>query len=204
MKNNINQIDKKNLLILYLLAFLGLSLLISSISLSTGVFNIPITDVFSIVFSSNHSGTVSESIIYDIRLPRILLSFFVGIGLSISDPLKIIAKPYKIIKNKSIKKIINDLDIIIKKKSIEALVVGLPIGLNGEDTKQTRKVRNFKSEISKLNIKIYFEDERLSSVSAIKSMVLDNIKTGHNKEVIDMRSAAIILQQFLDKNSIQK
>ena len=84
MKNNINQIDKKNLLILYLLAFLGLSLLISSISLSTGVFNIPITDVFSIVFSSNHSGTVSESIIYDIRLPRILLSFFVGISLSIS------------------------------------------------------------------------------------------------------------------------
>ncbi|KAA1298631.1 MAG: hypothetical protein EGP06_03885, partial [SAR202 cluster bacterium] len=65
MKNNINQIDKKNLLILYLLAFLGLSLLISSISLSTGVFNIPITDVFSIVFTSNHSGTVSESIIYD-------------------------------------------------------------------------------------------------------------------------------------------
>ena len=84
MKNNINQIDKKNLLILYLLAFLGLSLLISSISLSTGVFKIPITDVFSIIFSANHSGTVSESIIYDIRLPRILLSFFVGISLSIS------------------------------------------------------------------------------------------------------------------------
>ena len=79
-----NQIDKKNLLLIYLLSFLILSILISSISLSTGVFRIPLSDVFSIIFSSSHSGTVSESIIYDIRLPRILLSFFVGVALSIS------------------------------------------------------------------------------------------------------------------------
>ena len=84
MKNNIKQIDKRNLLTFYLLIFLFLSFVVSSISLSTGVFKIPLMDVFSIIFSSNHSGTVSESIIYDIRLPRILLSFFVGIGLSIS------------------------------------------------------------------------------------------------------------------------
>ena len=81
MKNNIKQIDKRNLLTFYLLIFLFLSFVVSSISLSTGVFKIPLMDVFSIIFSSNHSGTVSESIIYDIRLPRILLSFFVGIGL---------------------------------------------------------------------------------------------------------------------------
>ena len=79
-----NQIDKKNLLLIYLLSFLILSILISSISLSTGVFRIPLSDVFSIIFSSSHSGTVSESINYDIRLPRILLSFFVGVALSIS------------------------------------------------------------------------------------------------------------------------
>ena len=43
------------------------------------------------------------------------------------------------------------------------------------------------------------EDERLSSVSAKRSMVTQNIKTGHNKAEIDMRAAAIILQQYLDK-----
>ena len=122
------------------------------------------------------------------------------IGVSLSDPLKIIATPYKVIENKGIENIINELKYIINDKSIEAIVIGLPVGFNGEDTNQTKKVRKFKSEISKLKVKIYFEDERLSSVSAIKSMILENIKTGYNKKMIDRRSAALILQQFLDKN----
>ena len=125
------------------------------------------------------------------------------IGISLSDPLKIIASPYKVLKNKGLKNIIKDLSNIINDKSIDAIVIGLPIGFNGQDTAQTKKVRNFKSEISKLNIKIYYEDERLSSVSAIKSMILENIKTGYNKSIIDKRSAALILQQFLDKNRKQ-
>ena len=55
-------------------------------------------------------------------------------------------------------------------------------------------------QIFDLNIPLYFEDERLSSLSAAKSMKLEKIKTGFNKEMIDKRAAAIILQQFLDKN----
>ena len=122
------------------------------------------------------------------------------IGISLSDPLKIIASPYKVLKNKGLKNIIKDINSIINDKSIDTIVIGLPIGFNGQDTAQTKKVRKFKSEISKLNIKIYYEDERLSSVSAIKSMILEKIKTGYNKDIIDKRSAALILQQFLDKN----
>ena len=43
------------------------------------------------------------------------------------------------------------------------------------------------------------EDERLSSIAAKKSLFMENIKTGHNKELIDQRAAAIVLQQFLDR-----
>ena len=90
----------------------------------------------------------------------------------------------------------------LKKKSVESIVIGLPIGLDGKDTIQTAKVRDFRSQISDLNVNIYFEDERFSSVIAIKSMIIEKIKTGHNKELIDKRAAAIILQQFLDKRKI--
>jgi len=38
-------------------------------------------------------------------------------------------------------------------------------------------------------------------VSAQKSMILQNIKTGHNKGMIDERAAAILLQQFIDKRN---
>ena len=63
----------------------------------------------------------------------------------------------------------------------------------------TKKIREFKSSLLKFNIPIIYEDERLSSLSAKKSMVIQNIKTGYNKPEIDMRAAAIILQQHLDK-----
>ena len=71
--------------------------------------------------------------------------------------------------------------------------------MSGEDTEQTKKVRSFKDTLSKLDLPIMYEDERLSSVSAKKSLVMQNVKTGYNKAEIDRTAAAIILQQFLDK-----
>ena len=126
------------------------------------------------------------------------------IGLALSDPLKIIAYPYKTIINSDLNKLKYDLKQIITDESIESIVIGLPIGLNGKDTIQTKKVRDFRSQILDLNVLIYFEDERLSSLAAAKSMKIEKIKTGHNKGMIDKRAAAIILQQFLDKRKLVK
>lgn len=81
---NISIIEKKNLLFIYLIIFLILSLAISAVSLSKGVIDISVSEVFSILFTSNFSKTINESVVFDIRLPRILLSFFVGLALSIS------------------------------------------------------------------------------------------------------------------------
>ena len=122
------------------------------------------------------------------------------IGLALSDPLKIIAYPYKTLIKYDLNKLKYELKKIIDDENIESIVIGLPIGLNGRDTIQTQKVRDFRLQIFDLNIPLYFEDERLSSLSAAKSMKMEKIKTGFNKEMIDKRAAAIILQQFLDKN----
>lgn len=118
------------------------------------------------------------------------------IGLALSDPLKMIASPFKTIPNtgnqESLKSIIEDQD-------IESIVVGLPLGMKGQDTTQTEKVREYAHSLAELNCPVFLEDERLTSVSAQKSMIEQNIKTGHNKGIIDERAAAILLQQFLDK-----
>ena len=71
--------------------------------------------------------------------------------------------------------------------------------MNGEDSVQTKKIREFKSVLSIFNLPVKLEDERLSSVSAKRSLVMQDLKTGHNNSEIDKRAAAIILQQFLDK-----
>ena len=123
------------------------------------------------------------------------------IGLAMSDPLKIIASPFNTIRNEGNEKCLQVFQSLIKDKDVEAIVVGLPMGLKGQETAQTKKVREFADILYVLKLPIHLEDERLSSVSAEKSMIQQNIKTGHNKGLIDQRAAAIILQQFLDKQN---
>ena len=123
------------------------------------------------------------------------------VGLALSDRLNIIASPYKTLQYISEHDLISDIKKIVSDKKIEVFVVGLPLNMRGEDSDQTKKVRNFKKLLSKLELPIVYEDERFSSIIAKNSLVLQNVKTGHNKSEIDRTAAAIILQQYLDKNS---
>ena len=121
------------------------------------------------------------------------------VGLALSDKMNMIASPFKTIIVKNEQDLLDQLRLIIIDFKVKTIVLGLPLNMNGEDSAQTKKVREFKSELSIFNLPVKLEDERLSSVSAKRSLVMQDIKTGHNKSEIDKRAAAIILQQFLDK-----
>ena len=121
------------------------------------------------------------------------------VGLALSDKMNMIASPYRTLIVKNEQDLLDQLRLIILDFKVKTIVLGLPLNMNGEDSAQTKKVREFKSALSIFNLPVELEDERLSSVSAKRSLVMQNIKTGHNKSEIDKRAAAIILQQFLDK-----
>ena len=123
------------------------------------------------------------------------------VGLALSDRLKLIASPYKTINYVSENDLISRIKKIVFEKEIKIFVLGLPLNMKGEDSAQTKKVRKFKKLLSILDLPIVYEDERFSSIIAKNSLVLQNVKTGHNKSEIDRTAAAIILQQYLDKNS---
>ena len=76
--------EKLNLLIIYLILSISFSFFIAILSLSSGVIEIPTSDIISLFFLNSIDNDIYTSIILDIRLPRILLSFFVGLALSIS------------------------------------------------------------------------------------------------------------------------
>ena len=120
------------------------------------------------------------------------------IGLAISDTNKIIASPFKTIKNKGFDKTKEKIFDIIQENKIEIIVLGLPISMSGADTNQTKRVRKFQHAIQDLDVPIQMQDERLSSLSAKKSLIQQKIKTGHNKHLIDSTAAAIFLQHYLD------
>lgn len=120
------------------------------------------------------------------------------IGLAISDPLHIIASPLKTITVHTADQVMDELAVIISEQEVDQIILGLPIGMKGQETEQTGRIREFAETLKGLNVPIDFQDERLSSVSAKRSMMSQNIKTGHNKALIDQRAAAIMLQQYLD------
>ena len=117
------------------------------------------------------------------------------VGLALSDPTKIIAKPFKSITYTDHDDLLNQISLIIEEKNVEKIILGFPKNLKGENTAQTNKVMSFFNLIkNKIIIPIVLQDERFSSVSAKKSLILQNIKTGHNKGLIDETAAAIFLQ----------
>ena len=121
------------------------------------------------------------------------------LGLALSDPLGIIAKPYTVIDKKKCSDCFSKIQEIIDVKDVNKIVVGLPLTLKGQYSKQTNIVFEFIDQLkAKINISVISIDERLSSVSAIRSLNEQSVKTGINKEKIDETAAAIILQEFLD------
>ena len=121
------------------------------------------------------------------------------VGLAISDPSKIISMPLKVLRYKNPKNLIEDLQFVATENNVDTFVVGYPLNMNNEKNEMTSKVDNFKDELIDLGFKVFLQDERLSSESAKKIMHEQNIKTGNNKEQIDLIASTIILQSFLDK-----
>ena len=124
------------------------------------------------------------------------------IGLALSDPLGIIAKPLTIIDRKKTADHISRISEIVSERKITSIVVGLPLTLKGDYSKQTEIVLAFIDQLkSDLQIPIMTIDERLSSVAAKKALQEQAVKTGHNKGRVDETAAAIFLQEYLDSQS---
>ena len=122
------------------------------------------------------------------------------VGLALSDPLKMIASPYRTIINKGNSNLIVEIERIIAAEDVEQIIIGLPLGMAGQITEQTKKVEEFADKLTARGIAIEYEDERWSSVAAKRSMKEQNISSGYNKELVDQTAAAIFLQQYLDRH----
>ena len=124
------------------------------------------------------------------------------IGLALSDPMGIIAKPLGIIDRKKTTDYISEILNTSKEKNANIIVVGLPLTLRGKQSKQTEIVQKFIEKLTQLGkIPVVPVDERLSSIAAKKSLQLQGVKTGHEKGRVDETAAAIILQEYLDSQS---
>ena len=76
--------------------------------------------------------------------------------------------------------------------------------MDGSLGEQAQKVQSFgKKRARATGLPIIYEDERLTTISAIRTLTLQGVKTGHRKDLVDKQAAAIILQKHLDRSEPQ-
>lgn len=132
-----------------------------------------------------------------------LLSLDVGtkrVGIAVSDPLFITARPVNTIMRTPEQKCVEEISSLCKEYNVSKIVVGLPYNMDGSLGFQADDVQKFSELIkTKLNFDIIYEDERLTSEDAERILIQQGKKPSKNKAMVDMVAAAIILQQHLDK-----
>ena len=121
-------------------------------------------------------------------------------GLAVSDLSCTIATPYKILYRREISAVLAELRKIMAEKEICAVVMGLPLQMNGEEGEIAAEVRKF-AAILEENFKfpVLLWDERLSS-SAMENFLIKEADLSRKKraKVLDASAAAYILQGALD------
>ncbi len=127
------------------------------------------------------------------------------IGVAVSDPLFITAQGVTTIERIGARKDCDKVIEYIKQYNAEIVVCGLPLMLDGTDSPQTVKVRDFarllsnKMMASSLKTKLEFMDERFTTKIAEDIMMQTGMKRKERKEYVDKQAAMIILQSYMDK-----
>ncbi len=120
------------------------------------------------------------------------------IGISISDIMGLIAHPVETIQREPENLAIEKIKKICKENNVKKIVAGLPKNMNNTIGEQAQDcidfANNFKDEYE-----IIFEDERLTSKQAEYILAQTGRKYTKDKKLVDLKSACIILQQYLDR-----
>ncbi|NME70817.1 Holliday junction resolvase RuvX [Flammeovirga aprica] len=124
-------------------------------------------------------------------------------GFAVTDPLKIIASSLETVQTNVAMQYIKD---YVNKEDVECFVIGLPVGLDGKETDNTKPAQSFANKLKKNfpDKMVHFVDERFTSKMAEASMIAGGMKKKDRrvKGNVDKISAAIILQSYLEQNSI--
>lgn len=122
------------------------------------------------------------------------------IGIALSDATKFLATPFQTYHRKDLEQDLNYFTNLIKSQQVDEIVCGLPMNMQGEEQEIAHLTREFMNNLlTRVQVKVVFEDERLSSVMAEEMLSVTERDWKKRKEKLDMVAASIILQDYLDK-----
>jgi putative Holliday junction resolvase len=119
-------------------------------------------------------------------------------GLAICDASETIVTPLAVIRGQ--KELLKGIADIVRKEKAEAVVIGLPLNMDGSKGSQIKPVLKFAGRLREyLNIPIQFQDERLSSFDAEQKLAPADFTRSKKRKRLDAVAAASILESFLEQ-----
>lgn len=124
------------------------------------------------------------------------------VGIAVTDPLQIIATGLQTVHAKDVIQFVKD---YLKTETVECFVVGDPRNMDNTPSESKKFVDQFIKQLKNNFPEIAIEliDERFTSKIASQSMLMSGMKKSdrRKKENVDLISAILILQSFLEKKS---
>jgi putative Holliday junction resolvase len=123
------------------------------------------------------------------------------IGVAASDTSRMIASPLELIRKEKFSLDAARLIKLMNGRNVSALVIGLPINMDGSEGPRAQSCRAFARNLERLRpVNVAFWDERLST-SAVERFLIDELDLSRKRRagVIDRTAAAWILQGALDR-----
>lgn len=120
------------------------------------------------------------------------------IGTAVSDALGISVRPVETIKRSSNQRDIARLKTLVEELEAEAVVVGLPLRMDGQEGDAARSVKQFARSLqSQLAVEVITHDERLTSYEAEEIMAERGLSRSERRANSDTLAAMIILRDYL-------
>lgn len=122
----------------------------------------------------------------------------VRIGVALSDSLGLTAQPLTVLQSQGTQQDLITIGQLVDEHQVSQVIVGLPINMDGTESKQTQKIRDFAGKLAgRLNIPLFFVDERLTSKQAERMMSDSGVKSKDQRGKVDQVAAAILLDSAL-------
>ena len=120
------------------------------------------------------------------------------IGVAASDLTRTIATPVAVIHRVGWGPDCRRIRQICDQYETDEVLSGLPLNMDGSEGFQAKKVREFCAQVEKQGLKVCYQDERLTTVTAEEALLEDGMSRADRKQNVDKVAAAVILQQWLD------
>jgi putative Holliday junction resolvase len=123
------------------------------------------------------------------------------IGVAVSDTTRLIASPLELIRKSKFTADAEALFRLMEARRVSALVIGLPVNMDGTEGPRAQSCRAFARNLERLRpVNVAFWDERMST-SAVERFLIDELDLSRKRraDVVDRTAAAWILQGALDR-----